>query len=708
MSDRPTVPQGADADELRPRVLMVDDYPANLLVLEGILQPLGLELVSASSGEEALIHVLRADFALILMDVQMPGLDGFATAALIKNRERSRHIPIIFLTAISRDAEHVFEGYAHGAVDYLLKPFHPAILQSKVQVFVDLYRQSRTILRQQRELRQRDLEALEIQNERRFRDLTDALPSIVWGVAADGSVYYANRAWREYVGRSAEEPSDVFHLPGVHPDDAAGLEEAWRQALDTGAAFEWQVRIRRTSDTSTDGAWRWHLGRAVPQRDERGAVTGWIATSTDIDDRKRAERVLSYAARASSRLAESLSLATTAEAVADLLVPELATAAAVHLLSEPGASPRSLQLDVYREAEGPSGLLRAATTRLVDGSTVDLASALPTSSRVDPHASDEDTEWSEAQRDSLQALEITSSVSVPLTVNGRVLGALWAARSRGQAPFAPEEILAIEDLGRRGSVALEKASLFDLAQTERARAEQANRVKDEFLAAVSHELRSPLTAILGWTTMLIDGQLSPDKQSKALKTILRSAKTQTQLIEDLLDSAKITTGKLRLAVRSISLEEVVESAVEVVRPSAEAKQIELDVAVERDTEPMSGDPDRLQQVVWNLVANAIKFTPKGGRVSVAVDRSPDVAKISVRDEGEGVAADFLPFVFDAFRQADTGRSGLGLGLAISKELVALHGGTISVASEGKGRGTTFVVSLPTQPVEPVGADGAVG
>lgn len=672
---RPTpLPVGPDTDDVPPRVLMVDDYPANLLVLEGILDPLGLELVSASSGEEALMQVLKTDFALILMDVQMPGLDGFATASLIKKRERSRHIPVIFLTAISRDTEHIFEGYSHGAVDYLLKPFHPTILRSKVQVFVDLFRQRQTIERQQRELRQREIQALELQNERRFRDLTDALPCMVWAVAPDGGVTYTNRAWREYVG-DTNGSTDVFHLPGVHPDDAEAVQDQWRRALDSGEAFEWQFRIRRGSD----GPYRWHLGRAVPERDERGEGVGWIATSIDIDDRKSAERVLSYAARASSRLAESLSVATTAQAVADLLVPELATGAVVHLTEAGGAD---LTHEVYRDAEsGGEELLRTATTR--QRTETVRESAL--------HDGFGDTE---ERRAALEALAITSSVSVPLTANGRVLGAVWAVRSRGQVPFAPEEVLAIEDLGRRGSVALENAMLFAIAETERQRAEAASRVKDQFLAEVSHELRSPLTAILGWTSMLVDGKLPADKQQKALQSILRSAKTQTQLVEDLLDSARITTGKIRLVVKPISLEEVVHAAIDVVRPSAVAKQIELTVPIDGDTSVVA-DPDRLQQVVWNLVANAIKFTPKGGRVSVAVERAHDVVQLSVSDEGEGVSADFLPYLFDAFRQADSGRSGLGLGLAISKELVDLHGGTISVSSEGQGRGATFVVSLPT-------------
>jgi signal transduction histidine kinase/ActR/RegA family two-component response regulator len=232
--------------------------------------------------------------------------------------------------------------------------------------------------------------------------------------------------------------------------------------------------------------------------------------------------------------------------------------------------------------------------------------------------------------------------------------------------------------------------------------ETANRMKDEFLATVSHELRTPLNAILGWVRMLRTDSLRPEKRAHALETIERNASVQSQLIEDLLDVSRIITGKLRLDVTTVDIGSVVESAVEAVRPAATAKGVSLSHSVEPDAGPILGDPDRLQQVVWNLLANGVKFTPRGGTVSVNVVKRDSLVDIVVADTGQGIAPEFLPHVFERFRQADATTTrkfgGLGLGLAIVRNLVELHGGSARVDSKGPGKGTTFTVSLPMSPV----------
>ncbi|MDQ1592638.1 MAG: hypothetical protein QOG71_3265 [Pyrinomonadaceae bacterium] len=237
------------------------------------------------------------------------------------------------------------------------------------------------------------------------------------------------------------------------------------------------------------------------------------------------------------------------------------------------------------------------------------------------------------------------------------------------------------------------------------RAEQlteANRVKDEFLATLSHELRTPLTSILGWSRLLQTGNFDEAGTKRALHTIERNARAQAQLIDDLLDTSRIITGKLRLEVRPVDLASVVSAAAETARPAADAKDIRLQTLLDTQAAPISGDPDRLEQVVWNLLSNAIKFTPKGGRVQVRLERVNSHVEITVADTGRGIAPEFLPHVFDRFRQADqtTTRThgGLGLGLAIVRQLVELHGGTVAVESEGEGRGTSFTVSLPLLPL----------
>jgi signal transduction histidine kinase/CheY-like chemotaxis protein len=229
-------------------------------------------------------------------------------------------------------------------------------------------------------------------------------------------------------------------------------------------------------------------------------------------------------------------------------------------------------------------------------------------------------------------------------------------------------------------------------------AEAANRTKDEFLATMSHELRTPMTAILGWAQLLRSHTLSPDDFARALEIVERNAQSQKKLIDDLLDISRIITGKLRLDVQPVDLASVVAAAVDALRPTAEAKAIRLQPLLDPQAGPVSGDTDRLQQVVWNLLSNAIKFTPRGGRVQVRLERINSHVEIVVSDTGRGISADFLPHVFDRFRQADgttTRRhGGLGLGLSIVRQLVELHGGTVGVESNGEGQGATFIVRLP--------------
>jgi PAS domain S-box-containing protein len=518
-------------------ILMVDDHPANLVALEATLAPLGHRMVGANSGREALKALLTEEFAVILLDVQMPDLDGFETAELIRAYPRTAQIPIIFITAIHRDAPHIFRGYAHGCADYLPKPFDPTILRAKVAVFADLFLREKRLEAQAADLRARERAALNLDSERRVQRLVDAMPLCLWALRADGTVYYSNRAWTEYAGLSSEDARRVSYADLVHPEDRARLWPLFTAALDRGEALDAQVRIRR----ARDGDFRWHLARAIPERDGDGTVSGWIVTAADIEIQKRAE---------------------------------------------------------------------------------------------DEHA---------------QAV----------------------VRER----HAREE------------------------------AEGANRAKDEFLATLSHELRTPLAAMVGWTRMLRTGNLTPEKSQKALETIERNAKAQADLIEDILDVSRIITGKLRLEVQAADLAVIARAAIDSVRPAAEGKGIFLEASIPQLGLPFDGDPSRLQQVIWNLLSNAIKFTARGGHVALGMESMPadgtsdgPSVRMFVRDDGRGIDARFIPFIFDRFRQVDsTSRrthGGLGLGLAIVRHLVELHGGSVDVASGGEGKGTTFTLVLP--------------
>jgi len=264
-------------------VLLVDDRPANLVALEATLAPLGIRTVTAVSGPEALRRLLAEEFALVLLDVQMPGMDGFETATLMKRHPRTAHVPIIFVTAIHREASHLFTGYERGAVDYLTKPFDPNILRSKVRVFVDLFCKERQLREQSALMHERESRDREHRTEERFRALLDSMPLCVWALGADGTPVYANRSWLEYAGADAGAQGP---LAALHPEDEAAVRTDVQTALARGEPLELEYRLR----SARDGSYRWHAVRFLPQRDPEGVVSGWIGTATDIENFKRAQQ----------------------------------------------------------------------------------------------------------------------------------------------------------------------------------------------------------------------------------------------------------------------------------------------------------------------------------------------------------------------------------------------------------------------------------
>jgi signal transduction histidine kinase/ActR/RegA family two-component response regulator len=295
----------------------------------------------------------------------------------------------------------------------------------------------------------------------------------------------------------------------------------------------------------------------------------------------------------------------------------------------------------------------------------------------------------------MREIGFTSAIIAPLVAQGRTLGVITLISAESGRRYGRDDLALAENLAHRAGIAVDNARLYRKAQ-------EANRLKDEFLATVSHELRTPLTAILGWASMLRKTEFDRQTAGNALETIERNARAQSQIIEDLLDVSRIVTGKLSLDVRQVEPASFIAAAAEAVRPAADAKGVLLETALETGPVALSGDPARLQQVVWNLLTNAVKFTPRGGRVEVRLVRAGSQVEIVVSDTGAGISAEFLPYVFDRFRQADSSTTrrhgGLGLGLAIVRHLVELHGGAVRAESEGEGRGSTFTVSLPLAPV----------
>ena len=407
---------------------------------------------------------------------------------------------------------------------------------------------------------------------------------------------------------------------------------------------------------------------------------------------------LAVLADASEVLGRSLDYEATLQAVIGLALPRLADFAFFDVISDKGEMRRLVRVRDESQADA----LRDTVPPVLSEPTEITLSALATGrtglypeidetwlSRV--HASPEYTAL-------VRRFEVTSMLSVPLNLQRGTIGALTLFFARSGRRHSEDDAQLAEEIARRAAVAVDNARLFELANIERTRAEEANHAKDLFLSTLSHELRTPLNAILGWTRMLRGGTLPEAKRERALETIDRNARAQVALIEDILDVSRIATGKLRLNVVPIDIAQAVDGALDTVRPASEAKGVELSAKIEDDIGTVQGDATRLQQVIWNLVSNAVKFTPRGGRVDVHVGRGDGAVEVVVRDSGEGIDPSFLPHVFEVFRQADASSTrrhgGLGLGLAIVRHLVELHGGTIHADSEGRGKGATFTVLLP--------------
>jgi PAS domain S-box-containing protein len=663
------------------RILLVDDDEVDRIGVQRVLRTSGLdaEVVEVDGGADAVALLREQAFDLVLLDFRMPGYDGLWVL-----REAARlglNVPFVMLTG-QGDEHTAVELMKAGAADYIPKAKLTAdVLEQRLRQTLRLH------LAQQQ-----------------HRTLAEALPLLVWSARPDGTCDYVNRRWCEYTGLTFEETLRRGWSAICHPDDAPSSQARWDASLSSGEPFEVSTRVRRDAD----GAWRWHLNRALPLRNAHGHIIQWLGTCIDIDDQKRATETLSYLAEASTQLTASLDMSATLERLAALIVPRLGEWCAIYLLAEDGSGPEPVMVAHADPARTP--LVRELHRRypLPRDYPGSYPHVLRTGeSELVPEYTEEMFLRALGGREPLGPLECVrpgSWMLVPLRAQQRVFGALRVCGIGPDRRYTRRDLELVQELARRAEVAIDNARLFEVAKREHQRAEQANRAKDEFLATLSHELRTPLTAILGWTRMLRSGHLSPEKQARALETVERNAQVQTQLIEDLLDVSRIIAGKVRLEMRPVCPRAVVEAALDSVRPTAEAKGVLLHAALDPAAGSIRGDPDRLQQVVWNLLSNAIKFTPKGGRVEARLRRTEASIVIEVEDNGQGIPLDFLPHVFERFRQFEGGamrkHGGLGLGLAIVRHITELHGGTIEAHSEGEWRGARFTVTLPLAAVLP--------
>ncbi len=419
-----------------------------------------------------------------------------------------------------------------------------------------------------------------------------------------------------------------------------------------------------------------------------------------------AERRADFLATASAVLASSLDYETTLRAVADLAVPFVADWCSVDVVG-PGGALRRVALALADPSK--ARIARAASTYPPDPEGRHPRTRVLSTGRSVLIAEVVESDLAQMAGDeehlrALRALAYRSAMIVPLSARGETLGALTFATAESARVYGPDDLTLGEELARRAAAAVDHARLYEAERQARADAEAANRAKDDFLSLVSHELRTPLQAMLGWVAVLRQGKLGEAKAARALDIIEQSGRAQSRLIGDLLDVSRLATGRLRIEPRRVELPPLVQAAVDAVQPAADARRVHVRCLFDPSVGPVAGDPERLQQIVWNLLSNAVKFTPAGGRVELRLERDERDVRIVVTDNGRGIAAEFLPFVFERFRQAEdvrkrTRQGGVGLGLAIVRHLVELHGGRVAVESPGNGLGATFTVVLPLLPLE---------
>ena len=535
------------------------------------------------------------------------------------------------------------------------------------------------------------------------------------------SAAFASRVIASYRGGAAP-PTTLFSEPLPIPDVAAQpmLEEQLAAYRDEGIRSMLVCPMRLGADRAGTLVFYYRTPHAFSDMDvQTGQALANLAaaalTTADLYDQQRTQRQAAEAARrhatfladATTILSRSLDYKETLTAVAQLAVPEIADWCAVDIVD--GHDGRLQRLAIAHvdpakveyvrvleerypaDPKAPGGIhdvIRTGTPAMMTTIPADLLAA---SARDDEH------------RRMLKELALTSYMSVPLVSTSGTLGAMTFVFAESGRHYTDRDLAFAQDVAARAALAIDNAVAYR-------RAYEANRLKDEFLATLSHELRTPLNAILGYAQMLTLGVLNGERQSNAIKVLARNAEGLRQIIDDVLDVSRIASGKLRLNVRPVELEQILKDAVATMQPAADAKGVSLQMTIESPVTPVSADPDRLQQVVWNLLANAVKFTPRGGHVQLRLERVDASIHMVVSDDGQGIEAAFLPHIFERFRQADSRFSrehgGLGLGLAIVRELIELHGGTVSASSEGPGKGATFRVSLPSTLVhhEPLSTD----
>jgi PAS domain S-box-containing protein len=531
-----------------------------------------------------------------------------------------------------------------------------------------------------------------------FREIIDALPAAIYATDAEGRLTHFNRAAVELSGRVPELGTDHWCVTWklYYPDGKPMRQDECPMAVclrERRPILDAQAIAERP-----DGTRFWFQPYPTPLFDESGNLIGGINMLVDITERKNAEAQIRSDADALAKLNELSSrlwaMRSLREGLDEMLAATIEMIGAdfgnIQLLNVSGALAIEAQrgfdqefLDFFREVSASED---SACGR-----------ALRSGERIIVEDVEMDAPFAPMLHIS-RAAGFRAVVSTPLIGRGSKPLGMISTHFRSVHRPSEHELRRLDLYARQASDFIERCEADAALKQAREVAETANRVKDEFLANLSHELRTPLNAIMGWTHLLTRGKLDEETSARGLETIARNAFAQNQLISDLLDVSRIISGQLRFESGVVDLIRVIEAATETVRPAADAKGIVLNLMLEQGAGLVSGDSMRLQQIVWNLLSNAVKFTPRGGQVTVRLNREYSSVVIVVSDTGEGISAEFLPYIFDRFRQAESTtkrqHSGLGLGLAIVRHLVEAHGGTIRASSKGVGKGATFTVTFP--------------
>ena len=659
-------------------ILIVDDEPINLTVLETVLDDPGYQLVRAESVDQALLALVDGDFALLILDIRMPGMTGFELAEMVKQRKKTAKVPIIFLTAYYNEDQHVMEGYGAGAVDYLLKPLNPAILRSKVAVFAELHRRSRECgmanftlqaevaerCRAEQQLRELN-ETLELRvKERtealvqtslalqdtgeRYRSLFDGSLDAIFSLSVDGHFETINPAALRLTGQTLELLQRTHFLELCAPDQRGAAEAAFRSVLH---------RPCQTMDTAiltATGERRELIISGAPTMVD-GNVVGVSCIARDVTERKRTEEAL----RASELKFRAL------------------------LDSAPDAM-------VIVDQQGTIVLANVQTERLFGYSREELLgqpSELLIPSRFHSQT--------DGHHEGYFSAPLAHGVSSGLELVGQRKDGSEFPIEVSLSPLQTEQGTLISSAIRDIT---ERSRLEQLLMGQADELSDLHRRKDEFLAMLSHELRSPLAPIMNAVQLL---GLQPENespiQSQARGIIERQMVQLQRLVNDLLDVSRTTTGRIQLRRERVVVSKIVDGAIETVRPLIEQRRHRLTLSNWPEPIWLHADSTRLEQVLVNLLTNAAKFTEEGGQIWLEVQNDGAECVLSVRDTGVGIAPELLPRIFELFTQSerslDRSQGGMGIGLALVQRLTELHGGRVEVHSQ-PGKGSTFIVHVP--------------